>query len=139
MPILDTEFIMALGSADKKHQDVLRTLEKIKEGEIENVVVTDTAIWEVYTVLRNRGRVDEIRHIFRRLNEVCEEYEIEVMNLFSKELILRHISIEKGHDLNFFDSLLAASAENHDHSIVSSDKVYDRLGLKRISLGGEKL
>ena len=139
MPILDTEFIMGLGSADRKHRDVLKTLEKIKEGEIENVVVTDTAIWEVYTVLRNRGRVDEIGHIFRRLNEVCEEYEIKEMNLFSKELILRHITIEKDHDLNFFDSLLAASAENHDHSIISSDRIYEKLGLKRIPLGGEKV
>ncbi|MHC1610215.1 MAG: hypothetical protein ACXQTW_01195 [Candidatus Methanospirareceae archaeon] len=52
---------------------------KIKEGEIENAVVTDTAIWEVYTVLRNRGRIDE------------------------------------------------------------SDKIYEKLGLKRIPLGGEKV
>jgi predicted nucleic acid-binding protein len=119
---------MGLSSTDKKHKDVLKTLEKIKEGEIESVVVTDTAIWEAYIVLRNRGRVDEIEHIFRRLNEICREYEIKEKNLFSKDLILRQIIIEKDHNMDFFDSLLAASAENHDHSIISSDEIYDELG-----------
>ena len=138
MPILDTEFIFGLSSTDSKHRDVIKMLKKIKAGEVNNVAVSDIAILETYMVLRNRGKTDEVKIIFQKLNEICSEYGIKEINTLNKNLILRQMSIENELDVKskFFDSLIAASAEMHDYSIISDDSVYDRLGLKRINLSG---
>lgn len=140
MPIVDTQFLFALNPKDKHHTGALNILEKVKIGEVRDLVVTDTAIFEYYLVLRSRGvELEDIKSLFGALNEILGKYGIKELKTLNKDLFVKQISIEKDHDLNFFDSLLAASAENYDHSIISSDKVYDKLGLKRIPLGGEKL
>jgi len=136
MPILDTEFIFGLSSSDSRHGDVVKILKRIKAGDIKNVVVSDIAILETYIVLRNRGKTDEAKLIFQKLNEICKEYGIKEIKTLDKNLILRQLSIEKEYGTSFFDSLMAASAEMYDCSIISNDKIYDKLNLKRISLSG---
>jgi len=136
MPILDTEFIFGLSSTDSKHRDVIKMLKKIKAGEVNNVAVSDIAILETYIVLRNRGKIDEIETIFQKLNEICSEYGIKEINTLNKNLILRHMSIENEYEISFFNSLIAASAEMHDRSIISDDSVYDKLELEKINLSG---
>jgi predicted nucleic acid-binding protein len=56
------------------------------------------------------------------------------VNTINKDLFLRQISIEEDHGLDFFDSLLAASAENYNRSIISDDDAFDKLGIERIQL-----
>ena len=140
MLILDTEFIFGLSSSDSRHEDVVKMLKRIKAGDIKNVAVSDIAILETYIVLRNRGKTDEAKLIFQKLNEIWKEYEIKEIKTLNKNLILRQMLIEKEHGTSFFDSLMAASAEMYDHSIISNDEIYDRLKLTRISFcfsGGE--
>ena len=129
MPVLDTEFIFGLSSSNQRHEDVRKMLEMIRAGKVKNVAVSDTAILETYIVLRNRGKTNEIKLIFQKLNEICKEYGIKEIKTLDKNLILRQISIENEHEITFFDSLIAASAEMYDHSIISDDKVYDRCKL----------
>ncbi len=136
MPILDTEFIFGLNPSDPRHHDVIKVLEKIKTGEIKNVAVSDIALLETYIVLRNRGKTGAVKVIFQKINEICKEYGIKEIKTLDKNLILRQISIENRHGATFFDSLIAASAETYDRSIISDDDVYDKLELKRISISG---
>jgi len=136
MPILDTEFILGLSSSDSRHGDVVKMLEKIKAGEIKNVAVSDIVILETYIVLRNRGKIDEVKLFFQKFNEICKEYGIKEIKTLDKNLILRQVSIENEHQITFFDSLIATSAKAYDHSIISDDDVYDRLKLTRIGLSG---
>jgi predicted nucleic acid-binding protein len=55
MPIVDTQFLFALNPKDKHHTGVSNILEKVKAGEIRNLVVTDTAIFEYCLILRSKG------------------------------------------------------------------------------------
>lgn len=136
MPIADTEFLFALNPEDKKYDGALKVLESLKSGEIIDLVVTDTAILEYYFVLKNRKFSPvKIESLFHALNKIFKEYGIKEVNTLGKDLFLRQLEIQKSHNISFFDSLLAASAESYDKSIISDDTAYDVLKtLRRIKL-----
>lgn len=139
MPIVDTEFLFALNPGDTKHEGALKMLEDVQNEKMKDLAVTDTAIFEYYSVLRSRGFAsEETKSLLDALNKIFEEYSIKEINTINKDLLLRQLSVEADYNLDFFNSLLAASAENHDHSIISDDKAYDKLRIKRVALGGEK-
>ena len=134
MPVADTEFLFALNPKDGKHIHALKILEKVRRKEID-VVIPDVALLEYYLVLKSRGvSLVEIRKLLDSLNDIFSEYGLKEIRTINKGLIKEQVSLEVKYGAGFFDSLLAASARVYDGSIISDDKVYEKLGLRRIRM-----
>jgi|GEM_PF-450102 len=133
MPILDTEILFAFNPRDKYHKNALKLLKKIKDRELRNVFISDTAILEFIMVLKaKRFTTDDILILLRALRTIMREYSIkQIKTLDLETLTLALEFMKKGASL--FDALLAASAKSVDNTIISDDKIYDTLGINRIS------
>ena len=131
LPVLETEYILALRSTDKRHQLARQILDKAKRGRIDNLVIAGSSILELTFGLRGKlGRVDVIEtlEIIRAVS-----YDIRVLDL-DLGAITKGLSIEIGLDEpNLFDCLHAAMALGHDGVIVSLDPFFDTIeGIRRI-------
>jgi len=109
-------------------------LKKIRDGESRNVFISDTAILELVMVLKAKGfTIDEMLTLLGALKAIMRKYSIkQVKTLDLDTLVLTLEFMKRGASL--FDALLAASAKSLDNTIISDDKIYDRLGITRIPL-----
>jgi predicted nucleic acid-binding protein len=134
LPVLETEYVLALRSKDKRHQVASQILDKAKQGRIDNLVIAGSSILELAFGLRGKlGRVKVIEtlEIIRAISN-----DIPVLDL-DLEAIIKGLSIEIDLDrLNPYDCLHAAVALSHDGVIVSSDPFFDTIeGIRRLDFG----
>ncbi len=132
MPVADTELLFLLNPRDPRHKAALRILEELK-GKLR---VPDTALIEFEVTLRSRGRsLNDVKQALLALKRIMEDYGIEEVSTIDLSLLVRHVEIMLDYSLDFFDSLIAASALSVDGIVVSDDKAFDRVEeLKRIPI-----
>ena|SRR3989344_7997272 len=92
----------------------------------------------------HRGEIETSISVMIELALVCKRLKMNVLKAFTSIFVLVKVDSEtynaclkaavyiEKHGLNVFDSFHAAYC--YTDSIISSDKVYDKLGIKRIKL-----
>jgi predicted nucleic acid-binding protein len=132
MPILDTQVLFAAADdTDRFHEDAKLHLSRLST----RTLLGTFALAEFDIVLKSYGysasqRSEELLLLIRDYPSVASR----VHQVFPSTFVLAS-RIEDSLDLDYFDSLIAAESVEHDGTVVSSDREFDRvLGLTRISL-----
>ncbi|MBI2085431.1 MAG: PIN domain-containing protein [Candidatus Aenigmarchaeota archaeon] len=121
MPYADTDFLLALlKPGDWLKEPAEKTLNAY-EGTIWTSIIT---IAEAVMVGRNMGLNAE--EMVSKIVEICKLSEDD------KRMALQAAVFISRHGLSTFDAFHAAFAAND--AIISSDSVFDKIGLKRINL-----
>ncbi|MDE1762289.1 MAG: PIN domain-containing protein [Candidatus Micrarchaeota archaeon] len=120
MPYADTDFFVALAkSEDRLHQSAVRIYEKY-QGEIYTSLAT---ILELSIIATKLGkRVEELMEGVLGIAEV--------KGIDRTKIMLAARLIENS-DMSTFDAFHAALCEG---KIISSDHIYDKIGVERIQL-----
>jgi predicted nucleic acid-binding protein len=134
MPILDTVVLFAAADpSDRLHEDGVRHLRKVGG----RLLVGTFALMEFDVVLKSRGlsgseRMKEMALLMKDFPDVASS----VHPISPSTLYLAALN-EREFGLDYFDSLMAAEAGQHDGAMVSSDRAFDTVpNLKRIPLEG---
>ncbi len=134
MPILDTVVLFAAADPlDRFHKDGVRQLGRVGG----KLLVGTFALMEFDVVLKSRGlsaaeRMKEMALLMKDYPGVASS----VHPISPSTLYLAALD-EQEFGLDYFDSLMAAEAAEHDGEMVSSDRGFDAVpNLKRIPLEG---
>jgi len=133
--LVETDFLFGLREKDKLHSQVLKILNMHKRGEIE-VQVLSSALLEARVVLYSEGFDPKvIMEIIELMETILLEYDVNtyVPILPVDTIIAENLRI-KNDKLGFFDSLHAAISMRTGIPLLSSDKIYDEIPIKRINL-----
>lgn len=133
--LVESDFLFGLGKSDKRHAQVIRSLEMHKSGKI-RIQVLSAAVVEVRSVLYSRRlEANEIEEFFTLVSEILSEYGVEtfVPTEPSDVLIAERMRAEWS-ALTFFDSLYAATSKRLNLKLLSSEGIYPRIGLLTIDL-----
>lgn len=132
MPIIDTVVLFAAADrSDRVHLKATAQLRKLGRG----LLLGTFALMEFDVVLKSRGfsgkeRRDEMTLLTIDFPRVATS----VHPITPRTLYLGSL-YEERFGLDYFDSLLAAEASEHDGAMVSTDREFDRIpGLRRIPL-----
>lgn len=124
--------MFAFNPKDKRHTHARKLLNRVKHGEIKDVYITDSALLEFITVLRSKGfSLDQIKILLMSLDVIITKYGLKealTLDLTTFSMTLEFMKT----GASFFDALLAASSKKIDNTIISDDKIYDVLNIKRI-------
>ena len=131
MPVVDTEFLLALREGDPHHDAALRLIEKYT-----GLSVCGASFLELAWLMRSQSRSDEeVYRALLLLKVELEEKGIPEIPVTLHQLIRAHqILVE--HNVTFFDALILSNAEeSDDRAIISNDAVFEATKtLKRIPL-----
>ena len=133
--LVESDFLFGLGKSDKRHAQVIRSLEMHKSGKMQ-IQVLSTAVVEVRSVLYSRRlEAKQTEEFFALMSEILSEYGVEtfVPTEPSDVIIAERMRAESA-ALTFFDSLYAATSKRLNLKLLSSDGIYARIGLQTIDL-----
>lgn len=131
MPVVESEFLLALRASDPKHKAALAIFRKYPVLE-----VCTAALLEIAWLLRSKGkRPDEISLALSLLRAELEDRGVTEVALTASQIARAHDILTR-HAVTFFDALILANAEeSHDRRIVSNDDSFDGTGtVERIPL-----
>ena len=132
MPILDTVVIFAVADdKDRFHRAAKAQLSRLSS----RTRLASFALTEFDVVLRSRGY--SVSQRARELLLLLRDYprSASAVHAVSPSTFVLASGVEGRLGLDYFDSLVAAEALQHDGRVVSSDREFDRVpGLKRIPL-----
>lgn len=133
--LVESDFLFGLRSSDARHPKVMKALGMQREGKLSLRVLSSAAL-EVRAVLYSRGLgpkdVEEAFSLMAAMladHGVGESVPVELADV----IVAERLRGERA-DLGFFDSLHAASSKRLGLSLLSSEGVYQRLGLSVIDL-----
>lgn len=132
--LIENDMVLAFYKSDDHLKQVAGVLfSKIKQGELGQVVIPSVFSIELYYVLRNIAGISYVRDVvshmitFPNLSIVPSTIDNQLGALF----LMDNYQLT-----SIFDAIYAAvalSTENPDNTIISTDRVYDRIeGLQRI-------
>lgn len=131
MPGLDTQVLFAFNPRDKHHDRVVKLLRDIRMGKIGDVYVTDAALLEFVVVMKSRGYANQqIKKALLAVQRILVRYGISYRRTLNTSVFIDALSF-MDQDVSFFDALIAASIKNIDNVIISSDKIYEKIGVTR--------
>ena len=133
--LVESDFLFGLGKSDRRHSQVVRSLDMHKSGKIQ-VQVLSTAVEEVRSVLYSRGldRKD-MEQFFTLVSEILDEYGIEdYVPTEPSDVVIAERMRAESPALTFFDSLYAAASKRLNLKLLSSEGIYSRIGLEVIDL-----
>lgn len=133
MYIAETEFLFGVRESDKRNQEVAEILSLCRQGKISNFKVSSSGYLEVCMVMLSNGaRAGQIQETLMLLKHKLIESSVLELSFSSNDLI-RGFELLKRHRLEFFDALHAGVTLGQNAVIVSNDKIYDRVGVRRVS------
>jgi hypothetical protein len=133
--LVESDFLFGLRESDVHHAHVLKALELHKSGEMA-MRVSSSSVIEVQTVLHSRGLASSVVEDalslmggILALHGVRDFVPIELGDaVLSERLRADH------RGLGFFDSLHAAVCQRLQSTMLSSEGVYETLGLRVVDL-----
>jgi predicted nucleic acid-binding protein len=131
MPVVESEFLLALRANDPKHKAALTIFRKYPALE-----VCTAAFLEITWLLRSKNkRPNEISLILSILKAELEGRGVAEIPLTTSQIARAHDILTR-HAMTFFDALILANAEeSHDRRMISSDNSFDETGtVERIPL-----
>lgn len=131
MPVVETEFLFALGEDDPHHTAALKLIKELR-----NLVICGASFFELAWLMRSQSKSDsEIYRTLLLLRLELEERGIPEIPITGSQLMRAHQVLSE-HDITFFDALILSNAEeSNDMTIVSNYDVFEMTKtLKRIPL-----
>ena len=133
--IVESDFLFGLAKLDKRHSQVVRSLDMHKSGKIQ-LQVLSAAVVEVRSVLYSRGLGQkEIEEFFALMSEILGEYGVEdFIPTEPSDVVIAERMRKELPALTFFDSLYAATSKRLNLKLLTSEGIYSRIGLEVIDL-----
>jgi predicted nucleic acid-binding protein len=132
--MVDTEFLFALQPRDKHYGLVSRILERYSKNRSLSIRYPVSAILEIREVMAGHQKnATERLEALAFIRAKTASLMIRETELSSDDLILCEEMLAQHRFLTYFDGLHASVSLNRKLPIVSNDKVYDEIGVKRIS------
>ncbi len=131
MPVVESEFLLALRANDPKHKAALAIFRKYPVLE-----VCSAALLEIAWLLRSKDkRPVEISLALSLLRAELENRGMTEVALTASQIARAHDILTR-HAITFFDALILANAEeSHDRRLISNDDSFDGTGtIERIPL-----
>ena len=131
MPVVESEFLLALRANDPKHKAALAIFRKYPVLE-----VCTAAFLEISWLLRSKSkRPNEISLTLSILKAELESRGVAEVPLTTSQIARAHDILTR-HEMTFFDALILANAEeSQDRRLISSDNSFDETGtMERIPL-----
>ena len=131
MPVVESEFLLALRADDRKHKAALAFLDKYP-----TIEVCAAAFLELAWLLRSKGKTpSEISLALSLLKSELQRRDVAEIPITATQIGRAHDILTR-HSMTFFDALILANAEeSEDRRLVSSDSSFDSTGtVERISL-----
>lgn len=133
--LVESDFLFGLRDSDSHHAHVLKALDMHKGGAIVISVLSSSVI-EVQAVLHSRGlRNDVIEDALSLMDIILAQYGIRrFVSLELSDTVLSERLRQDYRGLGFFDSLHAAASHRLGIRLLSSEGIYESLGLQVIDL-----
>lgn len=131
MPVVESEFLLALRATDPKHKCAVDIFKKFP-----NLEVCSAAFLEIAWLLRSKGKdPNEILLTLSLLKGELDDKGVAEVPITVSQIARAHDIITR-HPLTFFDALILANTEeSRDRRIVSNDSSFDETNtVKRIPL-----
>jgi predicted nucleic acid-binding protein len=131
MPVVESEFLLALRADDRKHKVAVALFDKYPTLE-----VCSAAFLEVAWLLRSKGKTPtEVSLALSLLNSELESRNVAEIPVTASQIGRAH-DIMTRHSMTFFDALVLANVEeSQDGRLISSDNTFDSTGtVRRIPL-----
>jgi predicted nucleic acid-binding protein len=132
MPIVDTAVLFAAADdTDGSHRGAVATLRKLGG----RALLGGSALIEFDVVLKSRGLSPAARR--EEMTLLMLEFPSTVTSVHcpGPQTIYLAALYEEEFGLDYFDSLIAAEAAEHDSSVITSDREFERIpGLRRIPI-----
>ena len=124
MPVIESEFLLALRVDDSKHKAAIAMFEKYPTLE-----VCTAAFLEIAWLLRSKGRTPaEVSLTLALLKSELESRDVAEIPVTSAQIGRAH-NILARHSMTFFDALILANAEDsEDRQLITSDSSFDSTG-----------
>ena len=121
MPVVESEFLLALRANDRKHNAALSVFDKYSSLE-----VCDAAFLEIAWLLRSAGKSpSEVSLAVSILEAELEDHDVSEIPITTSQITRAH-EILATHPITFFDALILANAEeSQDRRLISSDASFD--------------
>ena len=131
MPVIESEFLLALRADDRKHKAALAVFEKYP-----NLEVCAAAFLEMAWLLRSKRKsATEVSLILSILKAELESRDVAEIAVSTSQIGRAHDILTR-HAITFFDALILANAEESgDRRLISNDASFDSTGtVERIPL-----
>ncbi len=131
MPVVESEFLLALRADDRKHKAAVATFDKYPTLE-----VCTAAFLEIAWLLRSRSKTPtEVSLTVSLLKAELESRDVAEIPLTISQIGRAHDILTR-HSMTFFDALILANAEeSRDRRLISNDDCFDETGtVERIPL-----
>ena len=131
MPVVESEFLLALRADDRKHKAALAILKKYPVLE-----VCAAAFLEIAWLLRSKSKTpSQVSLTLSILRAELESRDVAEIAVTSSQIGRAHDILSR-HSMTFFDALILANAEeSRDRRLISNDTSFDSTGtVERIPL-----
>jgi len=131
MPVVESEFLLALRADDRKHKAALAMFDRYHSLE-----VCAAGFLEIAWLLRSRGKsATEISLALSVLEAELESRNVNEIEISTSQIQRAHDILTR-HPITFFDALILANAEeSRDRQLISNDASFDSTGtVERIPL-----
>jgi len=132
---VETDFLFGLRKSDARHANVMAALKRHKEGAL-LIALLSSAVLEARAVLYSRGtKTSDVEEAFSLMAALLAEFGVvETVALSLSDVVLAEGMRSDLPSLTFFDSLHAATCKRLGMTLLSSEGLYERLGLSVIDL-----
>ena len=136
VPVVDTEFLFALRSTDKKHalvKEILQEISSEKRRLRAGPLIPPVAVVELVMVLLSEEKeTEEIRKVLELMEDISQRYELGFAR-FDLSQIIAGLSFYEASRIGLFDSLIAGVATDMDTEIVGDDPDFEIKGGKHLT------
>ena len=124
MPVVESEFLLALRADDRKHKAAVAFFDKYPTLE-----VCAAAFLEIAWLLRSKGKTPtEVSLTLSLLKSELESRDVAEIPVTASQIGRAHDILTR-HSMTFFDALVLANAEeSQDRRLISSDSSFDSTG-----------
>ena len=124
MPVVESEFLLALRADDRKHKAAVAFFDKYPTLE-----VCAAAFLEIAWLLRSKGKTPtEVSLTLSLLKSELESRHVAEIPVTASQIGRAHDILTR-HSMTFFDALVLANAEeSQDRRLISSDSSFDSTG-----------
>lgn len=132
--MVETEFLFGFQPKDKRYDVVSSILKAYVATKPFSLYYPVSAMIEIRGVMAShkKGAAERLNALTFIKAKAVSQGLLEI-ELYSNDLILCEDLLMQNRFLTYFDGLHASVALNNRFSMVSNDKIYDTLGIKRLS------
>lgn len=128
--LVESDFLFGLREGDKHHGDVDRALSTCRKGLLD-ITILSSAVVEVRATLYSRGLASrEIEEVVALMDAMLADAGAkDYVSIKLSDIVVAEILRSQTTELSFFDSLHAAASKRARIPLLSSDSIYERIGV----------